>query len=242
MWIKRFARMLGFLLCSASCWSAAANVIQVNVKVDPFTIPTWNCGGGSFPSGATCWGTVGFVLPIKPVTVEVNDVLRVNVQLEGPWLLRWEDDGIGPVPILGDEFFSVTLSNSNEPVGYQGVSSEAFSFRGVQGELLSNDLSWTFTGAMGGIIVGNYLDPLGRYSNLTNSSFAFSGFTAEFEAQTIGTCPNNCMPITLDQLGFGLGTGFFSIVHIPEPGTLPLISLALAGLAAVQRRPMVRRR
>ena len=224
--------------CAALCFvllgdlsPANAKVVNANLTIDPFTVPTWDCGGGAFPAGARCWGTLGFQLPFEPVTVDTNDILRIRVDLADRSRLRWEEDGAGPVPVFGDEFASIVASSSTGSSGFQGTSTQGLSFRNVRGELLVNDMLWD-SGffAAGGVGAWTYIGS--PFQNFTDSWFEFSSFEAEFQAQT---CLFFCLPITVDQLSFVFGTGRFSVT---EPGILPLLGLAFAGLVFSRRRKL----
>ena len=216
-------QLLACVLLSCSAPAAIASTISVNIKVPLVPAGIYNCGGDAFPAGALCWTTGDLTIPSTIVSPE--DTLRLRIDFAGPYRLRWGDDGIvGPAPYV-DEFVQVGWRSEDGAHYNNGVVSNAFVFHGVRGDLLENDIDWTFSGSMGGLT--------SRYdSNLTDSAFHFSGFTSTIGPFSGGTG----LPASVDTITVFLGTGHFSFVGvIPEPSTPALLVAGLIGVGLARR-------
>lgn len=205
-----------------------ANVVSINIGFDLREASIYNCGGegppAAYPDGALCWTTGA--ISIAPVTVDPEDVIRIKLNFAGPYGLEWADDGIGGVEPYFDEFVQVSARYSGGSFGYNnGTVSNTLTFASPRGDLLVNDLAWTFEGSMGG--------PVSQaYANFTDSAFQFFGITS-----TIGPFVGSTgLPPTIDTIHVHLGTGQFSIVRVPEPYSLALVTGGLLGIFLVRRK------
>ncbi len=106
-----------------------------------------------------------------------------------------------------------------------------YTYVGVDGELLTNPTSWRIGGG------GGFYDGPFNPKNLTDSSFSYSGVDIlidfDFYELRSGSGVSNLMEWSSSAEDIQI----IDTTPLPEPRTLGLLAIGLAGIAWIKRRP-----
>jgi hypothetical protein len=222
--------LAGLLLLAGAAANASTITFNLQIELDESQI--YDCGGSADPSGTDCWtNNLEELNVVTPQVVGTGDKVRVRLHFLGPYRLRWADDGIA-VATFGDESVQVGAWSSAGSFGYTGQWNNSLAFSGVSGDFNIEQLAWSMSGSSGGLVSQSYQSEV---TNLTDSSFAFSGIVAE-----MGPFGGTGLPQTIDRVAIFFTSGLFSIEHVPVPVAAPaplaLFGLGLAALGFARRK------
>jgi hypothetical protein len=206
-----FVAAAAFICMGSVAMPAFGELVEVSVVLPIDKIAPYQCGGGAMPVGAQCFGA-RLDIPVATDVDLSTDTLRVIIKFPNSLRLRW-DDGL-----TSFEAVSVVADNSAEPIGVNGGTlGMRLTFTDPAGDLLASDIDWNFVGSTGGLLI---YTPLSGISNLTDSSFSFSGVVAQmgpFSCSYPVPAPCDRPPVTIDTVSVYFGSGFFSIFQGSAP-------------------------
>jgi PEP-CTERM motif len=173
-------------------------------------------------------GTVAY--PTFTPTLSPGDTYRLRVRFPNREAIQL----IGGAAKQG---IGVFLFDSNNVTRYNFAANETFTFNGVRGDLQMNPLA-IYTTGFGGLPFSD------TELNLTSSQFSFRGFTFTFTPSQYDLIRGNGQ---LNTLKIAFGSDEIQIVcraprgaripcSAPEPTTLSLLGLGLAGICFMRRR------
>ena len=163
------------------------------------------------------------VVDVEKFALQTGDQLMLRIQFANHQHLQLGDDG------NNTELTKLTLL-FEEPSGVSWRTSGTYTYTGVMGELLTNP---TFFDRNGG--GGAYQGPF-NHENLTNSSFVYHGIDFMIDIESWGLREG---PGIFDHLEWSSSAQQVSIGEweaIPEPATVFLMGIGLAGLGFARRR------
>ena len=212
---KAAALAVASVLTVLAATPSHAIIVERNFSLDLDPSQLFNGGlGASWFSGSVTFA---------PLTLNVGDTARINVAFENGEQLQISDDdnllaAIGNLNVVGGSG-SINVISDMEVL-----------FTGTTGDVLNPLMSGVAPSGSG----PNALSSI-ESGNITNSVFSAQGLRIDFEvvSATAGI-PEEFNNMTLSL--FRAATMQINSANIPEPTTLALFGLGLAGLAYTRRR------
>lgn len=209
--LKAFAALLA--LCPIQQVNAALIERTLNYTLGPIN--------GSFGDGQTLMG-VGTFFADDPFVIGVGDTLIFNILFDS----RLQ---VFDFREATDEYFSFGLNTVPGSPGFGGTWTSSIEALGARGDIWAGAITLGWMGGGAGFGWG------GQGINITGSQGSFTGI----RWTTTITSAREGSPMTIYAFtGVQMGADGIKVVpaNIPEPGTLALLGLGLAGLGISRRR------